>query len=131
MSQHRGGERKPVSAKGFGVDSTGDLSHIIHVRLGIEPARDGQTDELHRRLLPEHHTADLTGSETGAAADPSRLQQLRAAIDAPLLVGSGLTAANAKSFSVADGAIVGTSVKGKNGTVDPKLVAAVVRAFKS
>lgn len=73
----------------------------------------------------------VTGSETGAAADPVRLQQLRGAIDAPLLVGSGLTAANARSFSIADGAIVGTSVKGKNGAVDPKAVAAVVRAFKS
>lgn len=73
----------------------------------------------------------VTGAETGAAADPARLALLRNAIDAPLLVGSGLNAANARSFAIADGAIVGTSVKGQTGAVDPKRVAAVVRAFKS
>ncbi|MGZ8869349.1 MAG: BtpA/SgcQ family protein, partial [Thermoanaerobaculia bacterium] len=73
----------------------------------------------------------VTGAETGAAADPARLALLRDAIDAPLLVGSGLTAANARSFAIADGAIVGTSVKNEKGAVDPKRVAAVVRAFKS
>ena len=73
----------------------------------------------------------VTGSETGAAADPERLKLVRGAIDAPLLIGSGLSAENARSFSLADGAIVGTSVKGENGMVDAKRVAAVVRAFKS
>src|SRR5688572_15385259 len=73
----------------------------------------------------------VTGSETGAAADPERLKLVRDAIEAPLLIGSGLTVANARSFALADGAIVGTSVKGENGMVDAKRVAAVVRAFKS
>jgi membrane complex biogenesis BtpA family protein len=72
----------------------------------------------------------VTGAETGAAADPSRVRQLRDTIDAPLLLGSGLTAENAGSFADADGAIVGTSLK-VDGVVDAGRVAAVVKAFKA
>ena len=71
----------------------------------------------------------VTGSETGAAADPARLRTLREAIDAPLLLGSGLTAQNANQFADADGAIVGTSIQ-REGAVDARLVESVVRAFK-
>lgn len=71
----------------------------------------------------------VTGSETGAAADPERLGQLRALVDAPLLVGSGLTAENAARFGDADGAIVGTSIK-TGERVDTAKVEALVRAFK-
>lgn len=71
----------------------------------------------------------VTGAETGAAADPSRLRELREVVDAPLLVGSGLTAENAVQFADADGAIVGTSIK-TDGRVDAARVDAVVRAFK-
>ena len=71
----------------------------------------------------------VTGSETGAAADPSRLRELRTLVDAPLLVGSGLTAENAHQFTDADGAIVGTSIK-TNDRVDAAKVDAVVRAFQ-
>jgi membrane complex biogenesis BtpA family protein len=85
--------------------------------------------------LRERGLADaviVTGAETGASADPSRLRALRDAIpDAPLLLGSGLTAENARQFAEADGAIVGTSLKGEDGRVDPKRVEALVRAFKS
>jgi len=77
----------------------------------------------------------VTGSETGAAADPSRLDELRAQIDAPLLVGSGLTAENASQFGDADGAIVGTSLKslrpGSDARVDRAKVEALARAWKS
>jgi len=72
----------------------------------------------------------VTGSETGAAADPARLRELRAAVDAPLLVGSGLTAANASQFTDADGAIVGTSIQ-TDGRVDRARVEPLVRAWKS
>ncbi|PYQ28859.1 MAG: phosphorybosylanthranilate isomerase [Acidobacteria bacterium] len=72
----------------------------------------------------------VTGAATGAAADPSRLRMLREAIpDAPLLVGSGLTAENASEFADADAAIVGTSLK-NDGRIDPQRVEALVRAFK-
>lgn len=82
--------------------------------------------------LRERGLADaviVTGAETGAAADPSRLHELREAIDAPLIVGSGLTAENASQFADADGAIVGTSLK-RDGHIDPSRVAAVVKAFR-
>ncbi|HYK03910.1 MAG TPA: BtpA/SgcQ family protein [Thermoanaerobaculia bacterium] len=71
----------------------------------------------------------VTGAETGAAADPSRLRSLREQVDAPLLLGSGLTAENASSFADADGAIVGTSLK-RDGVVEVGLVREVVSAFK-
>lgn len=71
----------------------------------------------------------VTGAETGVAADPGRLELLRGAIDAPLLVGSGVNAENAESFAAADGAIVGTSLK-RDGRVEAGLVRAVVRAFQ-
>jgi len=82
--------------------------------------------------LRERGLADaiiVTGTATGAAADPSRLREVRAAVDAPLLLGSGLTADNAHLFE-ADGAIVGTSLK-MGGRVDAGRVRAVVEAFKS
>lgn len=72
----------------------------------------------------------VTGAETGAAADPARLRELRDTLDAPLLLGSGLTAENASRFGDADGAIVGTSLK-TDGRVDRARVEALVHAWKS
>lgn len=84
--------------------------------------------------LRERGLADaviVTGAETGAAADPSRLRVLRNALpDTPLIVGSGLTAQNASQFAEADAAIVGTSIKRADGRVDPSLVEKAARAFK-
>jgi membrane complex biogenesis BtpA family protein len=65
--------------------------------------------------LRERGMADVlisTGSGTGAPPSVERLERLRAATDAPLLIGSGLTAANASDFAASvDGAIAGTSIK--------------------
>jgi membrane complex biogenesis BtpA family protein len=72
----------------------------------------------------------VTGSETGAAADPSILTLLRDALDVPLVIGSGLTPENASRYLLADAAIVGTSLK-RAGKVDSDLVRAVVAAFSS
>lgn len=72
----------------------------------------------------------VTGAETGAAADPTRLRELRETIDAPLLLGSGLTAENASQFADADGAIAGTSLK-QDGRVDRLRVQALARAWKA
>ncbi len=89
--------------------------------------------EVSAKDLRERGLADaliITGVATGAAADPSRLRSVRENVDAPLLIGSGLTAENAAQFQVADAAIVGTSLK-TNGVVDARRVEAVVRAFKA
>ena len=77
----------------------------------------------------------ITGAETGAEADPRRLETLREALDdAPLLIGSGIDARNAAMFASADGAIVGTAMKrgGRvDAPVDQKRVERIVRAFKA
>jgi membrane complex biogenesis BtpA family protein len=75
----------------------------------------------------------VTGSETGATADAEGLAALRHALDAPLIVGSGVDEENAASFD-ADAAIVGTAIKhGRkvDAPVVPERVEVIVRAFKS
>jgi len=77
----------------------------------------------------------VSGTETGAPADPARLRRLREAMpDVPLVVGSGLTAENAAQFADADAAIAGTSVK-RDGLVDAPVererVARLVAAFRA
>jgi uncharacterized protein len=60
----------------------------------------------------------VTGNATGDAASLADLQAVRDAVgDFPIIIGSGLTPKNAKEqLSIADGAIVGTSLK-KRGVV--------------
>src|SRR2546430_7159493 len=63
----------------------------------------------------------ISGAETGAEPDAARLARVRAVVDAPLLVGSGLTAEHAARFEAADGPIAGTWPKPDgpvNGPVD-------------
>ena len=76
----------------------------------------------------------ISGAETGVAPDADRLRVVRDAVnDAPILVGSGLTDANAEAFADADGAIVGTAIKreGRVGdSVDRQRVERIVAAFK-
>jgi membrane complex biogenesis BtpA family protein len=75
----------------------------------------------------------ISGSETGVAPDFARLAKVRQSIDAPILIGSGLTAENAVMLGDADGAIVGTALK-RDGrveaAVDAHRVERLVRAFK-
>ena len=87
--------------------------------------------------LRERGLADaviISGAETGAEPDRDSFARLRAALTGtPILIGSGLTAANAGTFADADGAIVGTSIKidGRvEAPVDPDRVARLVAAFK-
>lgn len=93
-------------------------------------------EEQMARDLRERGLADaiiISGRETGAPADVDRLAKTRKAIEAPILIGSGLTAENAAIYSEADGAIVGTSVK-RDGSIDMPVDSArverVVRAFR-
>ncbi|MGZ4810750.1 MAG: BtpA/SgcQ family protein [Thermoanaerobaculia bacterium] len=76
----------------------------------------------------------ITGAETGRAPDAERLRSIREEIDAPLVVGSGLTQENAAAFRDADAAIVGTAIKREGDVdqpVDANRVEAIVRAFKT
>jgi membrane complex biogenesis BtpA family protein len=106
--------------------------HLVKHATPLAPVDEAQM----ARDLRERGLADaviISGRETGAAADVDRLATTRRAIDAPILIGSGLTPENAAAYAVADGAIVGTSVK-RDGNiampVDPTRVERVVRAFR-
>ena len=84
------------------------------------------------RDLRERGLADaiiVSGVETGAPAEVQRVVEVRRMVDAPLLIGSGITAENAADYAAADGAIVGTSLK-TDGRIDRARVERVVAAFK-
>jgi membrane complex biogenesis BtpA family protein len=77
--------------------------------LGTDPGQAAR-DAWHRGL------ADgliVSGAATAGAVDPERLRAVREAVPgAPLLIGSGLTPANAAALlPLADGAIVGSAVR--------------------
>ena len=114
-------ERKDFTR--FGTSAL-DLNGRPHVSRSCSLAKD-----LRIRGLAD--AVFVSGAEAAAPADPDRLQLFRDAIAATLLVGSGITAENARSFALADGAIVGSSLKAADGAVDPKFVRAVVLAFKA
>jgi len=98
-----------------------------HLVKHATPLGDVSPKDLRLRGLAD--VLIITGAETGGAADPRQLAELRAAVDAPILLGSGLTAENAEQFAEADGAIVGTSLK-TGGVIDARRVEALVRAWK-
>lgn len=71
----------------------------------------------------------VSGRETGSAADLARIELVRRATDAPIVIGSGLTAENAAGYrDRVDGAIVGTATK-RDGNVDAPVDAERVRAI--
>ena len=124
----------------------GDAAETLRVRAAIAPSVLIFADYLVKHATPvgDHSARDLrergladaliiSGAETGMPADAQRLARTRAAVDAPILIGSGLSADNARDYADADGAIVGTSVK-RDGKVempvDTARVERVVRAFK-
>lgn len=53
----------------------------------------------------------ITGTSTGVAADTQDLATLTEAVDLPVYIGSGITAANVQDYASADGFIVGSSLK--------------------
>lgn len=106
--------------------------HVKHaVPLGDWTIEDSAHDTVERGL------ADgliVSGVGTGQAANMADVERVRRACpEAKLLLGSGVTVANVKSYlRFADGVIVGSSLK-KNGRlpnpVDSKRVAALVKAM--
>jgi membrane complex biogenesis BtpA family protein len=76
----------------------------------------------------------VTGSATGSAPSVERVRRVRTALGShPLVVGSGVTPENAAEFlALADGAIVGTSIKTPDfERVDPERLARAVEAFRT
>lgn len=74
----------------------------------------------------------VTGAATGTPASPGEVRDVVAATHVPVLVGSGITAANLAQFSTAHGFIVGSSVKQGgvwSNALDREAVKAVATAF--
>lgn len=107
--------------------------HVKHaVPLGAGSIGQAARDTLERGLAD---ALIISGSGTGRAAALSDLEQVRSMCsETHLLVGSGITAENAGEYlSVADGFIVGTSLKvdGKiSNPVDSRRVGVLLRAVR-
>ncbi len=107
--------------------------HVKHaVPLGDWPLEAAARDTVERGLAD---ALIVSGAGTGLAADVSHLERVRRASPwAKILLGSGVTAENAREYlSAADGFIVGTSLKaaGKiTNPVDPKRVATLARVMR-
>ncbi len=97
--------------------SIGAEQVLILADIQVKYARMRQERPLSRSAeLARHHGADgvvVTGSVTGDPPDVATIRQAKSgAGEVPVLIGSGLTAANARELlQPADGAIVGTSLK--------------------
>jgi hypothetical protein len=108
--------------------------HVKHaVPLGDWTLEDSAHDTLDRGLAD---AVIISGMGTGREAEPADVQRVRAACpSARILLGSGVTTANAHKFlPFADGFIVGSSLKagGKlSNPVDPKRVATLVQIMKA
>lgn len=101
---------------------------------GVIEGKAFETLRLRRQLAP--NALIVSGTGTGVAADLRDVERVRAACpEAVLLLGSGVTAANAHNYlRLANGAIVGTSLKRPGGVrqpVDERRVAKLARAMKS
>jgi membrane complex biogenesis BtpA family protein len=74
----------------------------------------------------------VSGTATGVPASPEDVRDVARVVRAPVLVGSGITAANLECYSSAQGFIVGSSVK-QGGlwshALDPDAVRALAGAF--
>lgn len=78
----------------------------------------------------------VTGAATGAATDAGRLREVRAAVpDAPIIIGSGVSAGNAAELlRLADGAIIGSAIMqdGRAGAgIDEERLATVMAAVRA
>lgn len=127
----------------------GDAARTLRLRASLAPGVAIFADHLVKHAVPlgpvdaVQSAKDLrlrgladavivSGTETGAAPDAERLALVRAAIDAPLIIGSGLCEENCDVFD-ADAAIAGTSIK-EGGRVDAPVdrarVERLVKRFK-
>jgi membrane complex biogenesis BtpA family protein len=75
----------------------------------------------------------VTGASTGSPVDQSELESVKASVDVPVLVGSGVTPEQAPGLlEICDGLIVGSSLKRRglwSEPVDPDRVRALMRAL--
>lgn len=84
------------------------VKHAVHLGTLRDAARDAARNGADALIV--------TGAGTGEGACPDEIREAQRASGLPVLVGSGMTNANARSFAHADGFIVGTAFK-KDGHV--------------
>ena len=108
--------------------------HVKHaVPLGKQSLEVTAIDTVTRGLAD---ALIVSGAGTGAAAEIADVEHVRRACPrASILIGSGVTVANVRAYlRIADGVIVGSSLKGGGklaNPVDPKRVRALVKAMNS
>jgi len=84
--------------------------HVKHAApLALLPIETAAADTVERGLAD---ALIVSGERTGAGCDPRELRMVRAAVAAPVLIGSGLTPETARELlAECDGAIVGSWLK--------------------
>lgn len=101
-------------------------AHALTGDLSLEAIAEGTT-------FCEADGLIVTGLATGHAPDAEAVSRVKRVTPLPVLVGSGITPANVRSFQAADGLIVGSAVK-QNGDwrkpVDAQRVAQLRRAMR-
>jgi len=124
--------RAALGAAGAAVRILADVDVKHSAALAARPMADEVEDTLHRGLAD---CLVVSGAGTGKATDAGKVRAVKAAAgEAPVLVGSGVTAATvAELLAIADGVIVGTALKrgGVAGNaVDVRRVRELVRAAR-
>jgi membrane complex biogenesis BtpA family protein len=120
-----------LDARHIGVLADVDVKHSMP--LGERRAIEDEVDDTIHRGLADGLI--VSGAGTGKATDLEQVRRVKAAAGAtPVFVGSGITAAIiGETLRVADGAIVGSSIK-KDGVavnpVDPQRVRALLEAVQ-
>ena len=118
--------RRALDAEDIVVLADVHVKHGSHAIVGDRDVEDQARDV-------EFFGAEVliaTGTRTGHATAPSEVAQIRAGSVGPILVGSGFSGENAAELlSVADGAIVGSYVKGNGKMHGDKVVLGKVKAL--
>ena len=122
--------RARISAQAIRVLADVHVKHGSHAIVADRPVPEQARDA-------EFFDADVliaTGARTGDATSPDEVQAVRAGSVLPVIVGSGLSVENVDGlFDVADGAIVGSSLKHDGAwwnPVDPARVSALMERVR-
>jgi hypothetical protein len=120
--------RRQIGAEDVAVFADVKKKHSAH-------ALTADVDIAETARAAEFFLADgliVTGVASGRPADAAEVKAVRDAVAIPVLVGSGITAANLSEYASADAFIVGSSVKQGghwSNPIDAEALRAVVRAF--
>lgn len=120
--------RRAIGAESVRVFADVKKKHSAH-------ALTADVDIVETARAAEFFLADgviVTGVASGQPADASEVEAVAGAVSVPVLVGSGITAANLARYAAADAFIVGSWLK-RDGLwtnpLDPARLEALVRAF--